>query len=273
MSSLIYPEQSNDVVLWRAVIVSLGLHALVVAFYPTLSQIQLPKMPERLEIEFFSIKAAAPSVQPVTPPTEVSKPTEPPKATPTPVVKPQTQLETPKQVLAAPASHESDYKVPEQVVPAKSEPIKSESAAVSPPALAPSVSAESSPNPSAESTAKESRTSISASATTVKESDELTDSDTDAWGDYGEQLRSLVSKSKQYPAIAVRRHLEGEATVVAQFVRGELVQVSLADSSKHVPLDEEAMRMVKKAIAQLGIKDSLKKKSFKITIPVNFKLE
>jgi len=31
--------------------------------------------------------------------------------------------------------------------------------------------------------------------------------------------------------------------------------------------------MVKKAIAQLVVKDSLKKKSFKITIPVNLKLE
>jgi len=270
MSSLIYPEQSNDVVLWRAVIVSLGLHALVVAFYPSLSQIQLPKMPERLEIEFFSIKAAAPSVQPVTPPTEVSKPTEPPKATPTPVVKPQTQLETPKQVLAAPASHDSDYKVPEQVAPAKAEP-----APVSPAPAATSVSAaESAQHAANDAPAKDSKPSVAASATQAStESEELNAGDTDAWGDYGEQLRSLVSKSKQYPAIAVRRHLEGEATVVAQFVRGELVQVSLADSSKHVPLDEEAMRMVKKAIAQLGIKDSLKKKSFKITIPVNFKLE
>ncbi|WP_029148242.1 TonB family protein [Methylophilus sp. 5] len=268
MSSLIYPDQQNDAVLWRAVIVSLGLHALVVAFYPSLSQIQLPKMPERLEIEFFSIKAAAPSVQPVTPPTETPKSLDPPQSVPTPVVKPQTPVETPKQVLAAPSNQVSDYKVPEQVAPAKAE-----SAPVSPAAVAPSVSAESSPHPAAESTAKESRPSIAASATTTKESDELTDSDTDAWGDYGEQLRTLVSKSKQYPAIAIRRHLEGEATVVAQFVRGELVQVSLADSSKHVPLDEEAMRMVKKAIAQLGVKDSLKKKSFKITIPVNFTLE
>jgi periplasmic protein TonB len=58
-----------------------------------------------------------------------------------------------------------------------------------------------------------------------------------------------------------------------QFVRGELVQVSLVDSSKHAPLDEEAIRMVKKAITQLGVKDSLKRKTFKISIPVSFKLE
>jgi protein TonB len=270
MSSLIYPEQQDYSLIWRAVIVSLALHALVVVFYPALSQIELPKLPDRLEIEFFSIKAAAPSVQAVAPPTEVAKPLEPPKATPAPVVKPQTPVETPKQVLAAPSSQPSDYRVPEQVAPAKAEP-----APVTPAPAAPSVSAAERAQPAAnDAPAKDSKPSVAASAaTTSSESEELNVGDTDAWGDYGEQLRALVGKSKQYPAIAVRRHLEGEATVVAQFVRGELVNVSLAGSSKHVPLDEEAMRMVKKAIAQLGVKDSLKKKSFKITIPVNFKLE
>ena len=269
MSSLIYPEQQDYSLIWRAVIVSLALHVLVVAVYPTLSQIQLPKMPERLEIEFFSIKAAPPTTQ-VTPPAETVTPVEPPKATPTPVVKPQTPTEAPKQVLAAPASHESDYKVPEQLAPAKAEP-----APVNPAPAAPTVStAESAQHASNDAPAKDTKPSVAASAAqTNNDTDELNASDTDAWGDYGEQLRDLVSKSKQYPAIAVRRHLEGEASVVAQFVRGELVSVSLAGSSKHVPLDEEAMRMVKKAIAQLGVKDSLRKKSFKITIPVNFKLE
>lgn len=269
MSSLIYPEQQDYSLIWRAVIVSLALHVLVVAVYPALSQIELPKMPERLEIEFFSIKAAAPSVQAVAPPTEVAKPLEPPKTTPMPLVKPQTPVETPKQVLAAPSSQPSDYRVPEQVASTKAEP-----APVTPAPAAPSVSAAESAQPAANDTpAKDSKPSVAASAASISESDELNVGDTDAWGDYGQQLRDLVSKSKQYPAFAVRRHLEGEVTVVAQFVRGELVNVSLAGSSKHVPLDEEAMRMVKKAIAQLGVKDSLKKKSFKITIPVNFKLE
>ncbi|WP_292781269.1 energy transducer TonB [Methylophilus sp. UBA6697] len=264
MSSLIYPEQQSDALLWRAVMLSLGLHLLIVAVYPSLSQIALPNMPEKLEIEFFSIKALPPRVQQVT---ETAAPVEPPKATP--MGKPQTPVETPKQILAAPSNHEADYRVPEQAAPTKVEP-----AAVSPAPAAPSVSAESAQHAANDSAAKDAKPSASAPSTQANvESDELSASDSDAWGDYGEQLRALVSKSKQYPAIAIRRHLEGEATVVAQFVRGELVNVSLTDSSKHVPLDEEAMRMVKKAIAQLGVKDSLRKKSFKITIPVAFKLE
>ena len=270
MTTLIYPQSHNDSLLWRAVAVSLGLHLLVAMIYPKLSQIQLPAIPERMEIEFFSIKAPAPAVQQVSPPVDIPKPAEPPKAEPKPVVKPITPVETPKPVLATPSHNDTDYRVQEQPVqpPAKVE------AAPAPATV--SNTADTTPHAataSSDSTAKEAKPTAAPVTTATAETDELSASDNDAWGDYGEQLRSLVNKSKNYPAIAVRRHLEGEATVVAQFVRGELVNVALADSSKHVPLDEEAMRMVKKAIAQLGVKESLKKKSFKITIPVAFKLE
>lgn len=268
MTTLIYPQSHHDSLLWRAVAVSLGLHLLVAMIYPKLSQIQLPAIPERMEIEFFSIKAPAPAVQQVSPPVDIPKPAEPPKAEPKPVVKPITPVETPKPVLATPSHNDTDYRVQEQPVqpPAKVE------AAPAPATV--SNTANTTPHAaSSDSTAKEAKPAAAPVSTATAETDELSASDNDAWGDYGEQLRSLVNKSKNYPAIAVRRHLEGEATVVAQFVRGELVNVALADSSKHVPLDEEAMRMVKKAIAQLGVKESLKKKSFKITIPVAFKLE
>lgn len=270
MSSLIYPEQHEDAKLWRMVGISLALHALVVMIYPSLSRIELPKMPERLEIELFSVKSRPPNPQPAV---EMPTPVEPPKAEPvvkpSPVVKPQTPVETPKPVLASPDNSQAEYRVPDPPAPAK---VETPAVTPAPPTPAPSVAADSAPRATNE-TAKESRLAVAANNTASQDSDELSANDTDAWGDYGEQLRSLVNKSKQYPAIAIRRHLEGEATVVAQFVRGELVNVALADSSKHVPLDEEAMRMVKKAIAQLGVKESLKKKSFKITIPVAFKLE
>lgn len=272
MTTLIYPGPSDNAQLWRMVGLSLALHALVMVIYPSLSKIQLPKMPERLEIEFFSIKAPAPAVQQVSPPVDTPKPAEQPKIEPKPVVKPITPVETPKPVLATPDNSQAEYRVPDPPAPAK---VETPPVAATPPTPAPSVAAESAPHAANEHSAKEAKQSAApvTTAAVATESDELSTSDTDAWGDYGEQLRSLVNKSKQYPPIAIRRHLEGEATVVAQFVRGELVNVALADSSKHVPLDEEAMRMVKKAIAQLGVKESLKKKSFKITIPVAFKLE
>lgn len=67
--------------------------------------------------------------------------------------------------------------------------------------------------------------------------------------------------------------MEGDVKIVAQFVKGEVVQVVMVDASGHTPLDEEAIRMVKKAIAQLSVKGSLARKSFKVTIPVSFRLD
>jgi periplasmic protein TonB len=270
MTALVYMDDDSQAKVWRAVVISLVIHGLVVAIYPRLNKIQLPDIPERLEIEFFSIKASppAPTEQQVTP--QVETPPEPPVVVPKP--QPTQAVQTPKPVLAAPNS-DAEYKVAEQ--PVKPEPAKTEPA---PPVAATAPAATTASNENArqatsdEHAAKDARPATN-TASTSNDSDELTVSDTDAWGDYGEQLRSLVNKSKQYPTIAIRRHLEGDVTIVAQFTKGELTQVSLAETSKHAPLDEEAMRMVKKAIQQLGIKESLKKKTFRITIPVSFKLE
>lgn len=268
MTSLVYLDDDSQAKVWRAVIVSLALHALVVAVYPTLSHIQLPVIPERLEIEFFTMKmpASRPSEQQVAPVVAAAAPSEPQKAVTT--AKPQTAppVEKRQSVITAPSADDASHQVPEQALPAKTEQVPAANTAAT-------SSSSEAPSHPANEPAKESHSAPAVSVPTSSETDELTASDNDAWGDYGEQLRSLVNKSKQYPAIAIRRHLEGEVTILAQFVRGELVQVSLTETSKHAPLDEEAMRMVKKAIQQLGVKESLKKKTFKITIPVSFKLE
>jgi periplasmic protein TonB len=267
MTSLVLMDDESHAKVWRAVGLSIGLHLLVVAIYPTLSHITLPDLPDKLEIEFFTVKAPPPASAQQVPEQQAQTP-EPQKITP--VTKLQTIVPTPKQVLAAPASNETDYRVPEQVQQARTEPAKIE------PAATPAAAAAATTNESASHSANESKDTKAATSTSTpvaSESDELTAGDQDAWGDYGEQLRALVNKSKQYPTIAVRRHLEGDVMIIAQFIRGELTNVSLADSSKHVPLDDEAVRMVKKAIGQLGVKESLKKKTFKISIPVSFRLE
>ncbi|HSH86643.1 MAG TPA: TonB family protein [Methylophilus sp.] len=266
MTSLVFIDDDSHAKVWRAVIISLAIHAVVVAIYPQLNKVRLPEIPERLEIEFFTMKAAAPSQnQAVSPPVEAVKPPEP-QVTPKP---PTPVTQTPKQVLAAPTNNDAEYHVPEPVAPTKAEPTPPAPAQTSPSTSA----ANNESRQSEEQTTKEAKPATATNTPVTSESDELTANDSDAWGDYGEQLRSLVNKSKQYPTIAIRRHLEGDVTIVAQFTRGELTQVSLAETSKHVPLDEEAMRMVKKAIQQLGVKESLKKKTFKITIPVSFRLE
>lgn len=256
----------SDNHVWRAVILSVAIHLLVVLIYPHLNKVQLPDIPERMEIELFSVKAPAPAPTQQVSPAEPLPP-QPPKETPVQKQVTPTPVSTPKPVLAAPNS-DAEYRVQEQPTPKEPAPVKAEAA----PATTTNTT-QTSESRQSDEPAKDTRAAATNSPPVTSESEEMTSSDADAWGDYGEQLRSLVNKSKQYPTIAIRRHLEGEVTVVAQFTRGELTNVSLAETSKHAPLDEEAMRMVKKAIQQLGVKESLRKKTFRITIPVSFKLE
>ncbi|MEZ0210194.1 MAG: TonB family protein [Methylophilus sp.] len=261
MTSLVFIDDDSHAKVWRAVIISLAIHAVVVAIYPTLKRLELPTIPDKLEIEFFTMKmpASAPSAQQA-PSVAAPAPPEPQKTATT--VKPQKTppMENQKSVITTTASSETNYQVPEQVLPVRVEPV-------------PSLNAATGSNEPIVSSIESRESRPTANIQVSSETDELTVSDHNAWGDYGEQLRSLVNKGKQYPTIAIRRHLEGDVTILAQFVHGELVHVSLTDSSKHAPLDEEAMRMVRKAIQQLGVKESLRKKTFKITIPVSFQLE
>lgn len=266
MSSVLVMEDDGQFQVWRAIVLSLMLHALVVVFYPRLSRIALPEIPERLEIELFSMKTRPAVTQQAEPTPAVAAP-QPPVSQPPPVSKPEDQ---PKQVLATkePAAPQ-EYRVPEPVV-TRSEP-------VAPPAetaVSKHQAAESAAPATTDHVAKDAREST-ATAQSVKTTDdaEVAATDDEAWDGYGKQLHDMVSKSKRYPAIAIRRHMEGDVMIVAQFVKGEVVQVMLVDTSGHTPLDEEAMRMVKKAIAQLSVKGSLARKSFKVTIPVSFRLD
>lgn len=94
----------------------------------------------------------------------------------------------------------------------------------------------------------------------------------EAWDGYGKALYEMVGKNKNYPQMAIRRNWEGQAKVLAKFILGKLVDVTLIDSSGHEVLDKEAMSMLRKAVNQLPVKGGLANKTFTITVPVDFKL-
>lgn len=272
MSNALAAEDSGQFALWRAVILSLVLHALVVVFYPRLSRVQLPSIPERLEIELFSTKTRPAVAQMAEAKPEPPAP-EPPVSQPPPVSKPEAKpIEAKKEVLASkePAAPQ-DYKVPDTVTPAAETPVSKAPPAEAAPAV--NTASEHAAKESKATEARESSAASSAPSAKAAEDETVAASDDEAWDGYGKELHALVSKSKRYPAIAIRRHMEGDVKIEAKFIKGELVDVSLVDGSGHTPLDEEAIRMVKKAIAQLGIKGSLAKKSFRVTIPVVFRLD
>lgn len=261
MSSLLVTEDEGQFQVWRAIVLSLMLHALVVVFYPRLSRMQLPEIPDRLEIELFSVKTRPAATQPAETKPAVPAP-QPPVSQPPPVSKPEAK---PKEVLATkePAAPQ-EYRVPEPVAPVTETAVSKSQPAES---VAPAATA------NTDHVAKEARESAATAPPAKTADEEVAATDDEAWDGYGKQLHDMVSKSKRYPTIAIRRHMEGDVMIVAQFVKGEVVQVTLVDASGHTPLDEEAIRMVKKAIAQLSVKGSLARKSFKVTIPVSFRLD
>jgi protein TonB len=94
-----------------------------------------------------------------------------------------------------------------------------------------------------------------------------------AWEGYGQLLYDMVGKNKQYPQIAIRRNLQGTVTISARVSMGKVVEINMVDSSGHKVLDEQALKMVKKAVEQLPIQDNLARKSFTVLIPVDFQLD
>lgn len=260
-------ENAESRAVWHALFISVMLHGVILFWYTRHQSSPATLLPDRLAVELLAVTSQAlpqPETRPPAAPAQVVEPSmqKPVQAKQQAVLTDRQVSHTAEQVLAEPISKLTE--------PIQSESVQSVEKSV------PTVS-ESNVRDSAETKSLAESAAVAASVkqeavNKVSDNEELL-SDDDAWQGYGQALYALVSKSKKYPAIAVRRHWEGDARILARFVRGELVEVQVLDASGHVPLDDEAVRMVKQAIAQLGMRDSLARKSFKVTIPVSFKLE
>jgi protein TonB len=226
---------------------SIALHYIVLHTLPWLEAVKA-KPP-------ISITAELQVLEPSVPPPVETKSNEP-------VLKPEVEkVERPNKVLPVLATHAEsvpkEYEVPDiqQTPKISNEPTSA-------------VAHES--NPSA-STSTEAITPSSKSVPTSSAgSDEI--SAEEAWEGYGQSLYELVGKNKNYPQIAIKRNWEGEVKVMARFVLGKLIEVTLVGTSGHKVLDDEALEMVRKSVGILPIKGNLSKKTFTITVPVNFKL-
>lgn len=112
--------------------------------------------------------------------------------------------------------------------------------------------------------------SVSASTT----SSNTTWDDSDLWDEYGRSLQRQVERHKQYPVIAIRRGWQGLAKVLVRFSsEGKAISVVIEKSAGQKVLDEKALEMVKNSLNDLPVPNKFKGIEFKITIPVEFKLE
>lgn len=282
--SALTPNTENHSLLW-ALIVSMLLHIAIAYVFPYFNQQSLQPRSTSIQVELNPLpEQPTPAQQQTQPPTEqISQPEvqpevqpEPPKPIPpTPVTKP-LKAKTERPVLAT-TTQEPDpsYQVPvEQQT--ETPPVTQTEAPQAPSQKPPpnSTPTTANPTPIQTNTAPantESATSSTAPQATARSSEVATSDE--VWDGYGKALAAMVNKLKQYPTIAIRRHLEGEVQVIASFKQGKLISVELAEASQHQVLNEEAMRTIKKAIEQVALHANLERKTFTVKVPVGFKLE
>jgi len=248
-------HDSSSFVFSFALAISLVMHLTIMRALPWLEAVKTP-LPLNIIAELKVLAPPPPPAEskPIEPPTkpEVVKPTQQPKPTP----KPQA-VATP--VLAAQHTEQvSNYTVPDipkpATIPTQPGPVAAPEAQTKE-TSAPTTS-------SAPSNAVSSPTSTS------------TWEDSDIWDEYGSNLQRLCERNKQYPAIAIRRGYQGSGKVLVRFsAEGKTTSVTMAISTGQKSLDDQAIEMVKKSLNELPVPAKFKGREFKLTIPVDFKLE
>jgi protein TonB len=241
-----------------AVAISVAMHFVVMQLIPLMDKFE-PKPPLTIVAEMLTL---APPPPPPPAPMQESNPVE---ETPVKQIEKQVQKE-PKPITEKPdpiltsksAEAPSDYVVPD--TPRAEEINKTPSAPVAPVA-----------EPTESTSSELSATSSSTSITNTISSNW---SDSDLWDEYGNNLQRLCERNKKYPEIARRRNLQGMVKVAIQFsAEGKPLNIAVESSSGHASLDDQAIEMVKKSIKELPLPNKFRGKNFKITIPIDFKLE
>ena len=91
---------------------------------------------------------------------------------------------------------------------------------------------------------------------------------------YGRDLQRLCERNKQYPAIAIRRNLEGAGSVQVTFNKDGIVQsITIEQSTGQQSLDDQAMKMVQKSLASLPLPSQLRGQILTLSVPISFKLD
>jgi protein TonB len=94
--------------------------------------------------------------------------------------------------------------------------------------------------------------------------------------DYGwlrDMLWKRIEELKRYPRIARENHWEGRVVVqVVIKADGTVGELSVAESSGHALLDEEALAVMRKA-SPLTLKHQLEKSQITILVPISYRLE
>lgn len=236
----------------RALALSLCLHAAAFLAFPALNK-AAPKPQARIEVELApppEIASPAPEAPQLPEPVKIEKPVLRPVTPREPEPQQQAQTRTALPLLAAneeSVAAETDYTAPEVAMPAPAENI--------PPGTSPG------PTPP-----------VDVASAPVSPPESSGGAEDDSWRGYGQLLYEYAKKNRNYPQMAIRRGLQGRVKVSVKLAIGKLVDIMVVESSGHKVLDDQALEMVRKAINELPVRESLAKKLFTVVIPVEFKL-
>ena len=94
------------------------------------------------------------------------------------------------------------------------------------------------------------------------------------WSDYGSKLQIVCSQFKFYPVKAARLGWQGEVEVLIHFqADGKTINITVDKSSQHKILDNQAIEMVKKGLAELPLPNSYHGRDVMLIMPIDFKLK
>ena len=248
--------------LW-AITLSVLLHLLLLQLMPLLEQYH----PKPIITIMAELRSQPPSTQPAI---ATPQPTPPETPAPQPEVKQPQPIKTkpdPQPILQSKSETQpDDYVVAETKPNTKPEPTPIQNLSTPQPTTEPTPA-----NVTANPTSNTSPTTNSKPETATPTADDWDDSAYDA---YGRNLQRLCERNKHYPAIAIRRSWQGSGSVVVKFsAGGKLLSIAIEQSTGQKALDDQALEMVRKSLADLPLPSQMKGREFKISVPVDFKLE
>jgi len=241
------PNNSDSTLIW-AIVSSILLHALLAITLPNLKFDLAKEKPIELTIELAPPKAPEPVA--VIEPVQPIEPVKPEVIPPKPNKKTQPK-ELPKPVIDTP---KEPTQVAEDPTPAPSE-ADSNVIAVAP--KADTVPVATVPTPTLE----------------PFKPVEVQPIDNNALGEYGGLLGRAIAKHKSYPKIAQIRGHQGDVLLDLKLDGdGNVLSAKIKEGSGFESLDKQALEMVRKASPFPAPPDSLRNRTFNITVPVSFKL-
>ena len=241
------PINSDSIIVW-AIVSSILLHAFLAITLPNLRFDLAKEKPIELTIELAPPKAPEPVA--VIEPVQPIEPVKPEVIPPKPIKKIQPK-ELPKPVTNTP---KEPTQVAEDLIPAPSEVIP-DVIAVAPKADTVPIATVPPPTPEP-----------------VKPV-ELQPIDDNALGEYGGLLGRAIAKHKSYPKIAQMRGYQGDVLLDLRLDgSGNVLSAKVKEGSGYESLDKQALEMVRKASPFPAPPESLRNRTFNITVPVSFKL-